>query len=233
MDAYGALFAQVNLQKAEADTTSLQDVESGDAKHQTNNNGSVQLVNSQNSAKALSIANIAGSAANIGQNIAKVDASYGASVIQANKQCAEADAEADQNVTAGKASYLTNNNGSLDLTGSQNGLSSLSVLNAALSAVNVGQNIAYITGKDVYVNQVNCQEAYADSYAGQNVFPAGSKGSQSNNSSIVLDGAQMNTRALSIANVVGSAVNIGQNIACITGAKGAGIYQMNFQLAGR
>jgi len=49
----------------------------------------------------------------------------------------------------------------------------------------------------------------------------------------VLDGAQMNTRALSIANVVGSAVNIGQNIACITGAKGAGIYQMNFQLAGR
>ena len=227
------LFAQVNLQKAEADTASLQDVESGYAKYQTNDNGSVQLVNSQNSAKALSIANIAGSAANIGQNIAKVDASYGASVIQANKQCAEADAEADQNITAGKASYLTNNNGSLDLTGSQNGLSSLSVLNAALSAVNVGQNIAYITGKDVYVNQVNCQEAYADSYAGQNVFPAGSKGSQSNNSSIVLDGAQMNTRALSIANVVGSAVNIGQNIACITGAKGAGIYQMNFQLAGR
>ncbi len=231
VDAHVAGFAQVNSQKADVDTVAGQLVLTGLAADQTNNNGSVQLVGSQNNAKALSIANIADSGANIGQNIAKVDPVSRVDVAQINTQYASVDATAEQIVAGDKVRQQTSNNGSVDLIGSQNGVSALSLVNAALSAVNVGQNIASITGSDVDVNQVNYQKAEADSYADQSVSFKGAKASQSNNSSVVLNNAQMNTSALVIANVAGSAVNIGQNIAYVTGARGIGVYQTNIQKA--
>ncbi len=230
VDAYGALFAQANVQKAKADADAEQFVGALGVNYQTNNNGSVELIDSQNKAKALSLASIADSAANIGQNVAKVDA-QGALFAQANIQDAKVDAEATQTALTGPVANQTNNNGSIELIGSQNGLSALSVLNAAMSAVNMGQNIAYITGKDVTVSEVNYQTAKADADATQAIAFKGGPGSQSNNESIILNGSQMNTSALAIANVAGAAVNIGQNIAYITGAKGMTIYQTSFQKA--
>ena len=59
----------------------------------------------------------------------------------------------------------------------------------------------------------------------------GSSGGQNNRLSIVLDGSQSNTSGMIILNAVGSAVNVGQNIATIYNARGGAIYQTNFQKA--
>jgi uncharacterized protein YsxB (DUF464 family) len=233
VDAKEAAVKQINEQRVYTTASGAQTVRNyGEAEGQTNNNVSVELAGSQNGVQALSVANLAGSAANIGQNIANVDAYSGANVMQANKQEAKARPYAAQTVaTDVGASRVTGNNGSVYLDGSQNGLSALAVVNAALSAVNVGQNIASVTGNDISVHQVNCQEAKTDALESQTVGSKGSVASQSNSSSLVIDSSQMNASAMFIANVSNSAVNYGQNIISISGARGGSLYQTNLQKA--
>jgi hypothetical protein len=228
-----ATVGQVNDQRAYTSASGDQIVKNhGSAEGQTDNNVSVQLAGSQNGAQALSLANLAGAAANIGQNVAAVDTHSGADLMQTNRQDATARTSATQTVASDmEASRVTANNGSVYLNASQNSVSGLAVVNAALSAVNVGQNIASVTGNNISVHQVNCQEANAETGESQMVSARNSAMSRNNSSSVVIDSSQMNAAAMLIANVSGSAVNYGQNIIAISGARGGTLYQTNVQKA--
>ena len=59
-----------------------QTVVSGSATEQVNNNASVRLDDSQNHVQALSVANVASSAANVGQNMASVEVAEAAAFLQ-------------------------------------------------------------------------------------------------------------------------------------------------------
>jgi hypothetical protein len=226
-----AAFLQLNAQAAGIKGTFIQTVMSGDTSKATSNNASIEMTGSQDYVAAASVANLVGSAGNIGQNIATAQAAGRVDATQANLQLAVADVYAKQDVTAGKAASQTNNNGSIDLINSQNGMSALSVVNAVLSAINVGQNIIAACGNDIDINQTNVQYAYAKSRADQSVHYMSSSSTQNDSSSIFLDGSQSNTSGMVIVNATGSAVNVGQNIAYIYNAKGGGVYQTNLQIA--
>ncbi len=228
----GIRVSQVNDQTSWPYTKAYQTVINGDnVDGQNNNNASVQLTDSQNGTHALSLLNLAGSAANVGQNIASVQANW-AKVDQINKQTATATGWAEQLVNGfDEAQNQVSNNGAVQLAGSQNNVSALSIVNASLSSVNIGQNILRATGQDVSVDQVNCQTASNSTVAYQSNIGPGAATSQSNNFSVVLDNSQMNTHALVIANLAGASVNFGQNIACINGARGVSLTQVNIQRA--
>lgn len=203
---------------------------------QDNNNSSVQLNDSQNNASGMSLLNAATSAVNVGQNIATVFNPIGLSlVVQENDQIAVNDASTVQSVVNDIAIVQNNNNGSVQLNDSQNGASGLSVMNIAMSAVNVGQNIANITGSVPFgttVSQINTQVATNNTTKTQTVDNIVVIGPQNNNNnSVQLNGSQAGISGLAIGNIVGSAVNYGQNIAAITGASGITMTQTNIQTA--
>ena len=160
-------FIQTNAQASGVLGTYTQSIMNGDTNKVAANNASIQMVGSQDYVSAESIANLAGSAGNIAQNIATIQAGSHINALQANLQVAAADVYADQQVKSGKTMSQTANNGSIDLINSQNGISALSTVNAAMSAINVGQNIIEACGTDVNIHQVNVQYAYAKSKADQ------------------------------------------------------------------
>ncbi len=230
---------QVNGQVAAARADTEQYVsnaypdDSNTALYQNNNNSSVQLRDSQTEVKALSILNTAGSAANVGQNIARAEAEEVTRAAQVNAQGAFVTAEARQLVYSDEVKGQNNNNASVQLIDSQTNSTALSTMNAAVSAVNVGQNIVSMKQQqDVSVSQANLQLAVTRSSADQYVENYGNVEYQNNNdSSIQLIDSQFSTNALSVANVAGSAVNFGQNMATMTGVKGAALMQLNLQKA--
>ncbi len=140
-----------------------------------------------------------------------------------------------------------NNNGSLVATSSQNDISAVSVLNAAASAVNLGQNIARAEARGwVDLDQLNLQAAtmglapglIASDGAGvaQTVSNSGIDwvtGQTSNNASVQINGSgsQTGMKVLSLANAVYSAVNVGQNVAAVSGNRGLDASQVNAQCA--
>jgi hypothetical protein len=228
---------QFNIQAAVADIETTQVVfNADDAKHQANNNASVQLVGSQNEARALSIANLAASAANIGQNIAKVEAEEDFGVEQVNVQAVVADIEISQTVAnADTVKHQANNKGTVALRGSQNWASALAIINAAASAVNIGQNIAGISGqRDIDVFQTNNQTASVATFPNQTLENDGTVIYQANNgTSVRLIDSQSHASGLVIANVAGSGVNIGQNITSLRGLLGGSVSVVNTQTAYR
>ncbi len=195
VDADRMDFDQMNRQYATADVMADQSVANyGFAiGGQTSNNASVQLTDSQNNVSAVSIANVA-SAANMGQNLAAIDA-RGGSFTQTNDQTAFVSGSANQEVTR-YGEGETNNDAAIHLANSQNHSSALSIVNAAFSAVNASQNIVNISGRDVNVNQVNCQTASSGLSQDQN-GDAGLGGSAPLNrgASIVLTNSQMGLSA--------------------------------------
>ncbi|OPY70905.1 MAG: hypothetical protein A4E57_00220 [Syntrophorhabdaceae bacterium PtaU1.Bin034] len=225
---------QFNIQAAVADIETTQVVfNADDAKHQANNNASVQLVGSQNEARALSIANLAASAANIGQNIAKVKAEEDFGVEQFNIQAAVAEIEPTQVVKSDEVKYQRNNSASVALVGSQNEARALSIANLAASAANIGQNIAKVEAEEDFgVEQVNVQAVVADIEISQTVANADTVKHQANNKgTVALRGSQNWASALAIINAAASAVNIGQNIAGISGQRDIDVFQTNNQTA--
>lgn len=209
---------------------------------QNNNNASVQLNDSQNLASGMSLSNVSNSAANVGQNVADMSSIIGLSAaLQSNTQWAEIYSGPTQYVTNegtwyGSYSILQdNNNSSVQLNNSQNPASGMSILNASTSAVNVGQNIAYVfnpIGLN-YIEQSNDQIAFAYVSAEQVVLNDIAVVQDNNNGSIQLNDSQNGASGLSILNAAISAVNVGQNIADITGAGpyGTTVYQINTQHA--
>jgi hypothetical protein len=209
---------------------------------QNNNNASVQLNDSQNLASGMSLSNVSNSAANVGQNVADMSSIIGLNAaLQSNTQWAEIYSGPTQDVTnvglflAGVSIGQNNNNSSVQLSGSQNDASGMSILNASTSAVNVGQNIANVfnpMGLN-FVGQSNDQIAYADVSAEQVVVNDIAVVQDNNNGSIQLNDSQNGASGLSILNAAISAVNVGQNIANITGAVpfGTTVSQINTQHA--
>jgi hypothetical protein len=165
------------------------------------------------------------SAVNVGQNIAEVDPWKFAHVDQANNQSAIVG-----------ATDTAENSGSIDLAGSQNCTSALSIVNAVASAVNVGMNIAVVEGKCADIHQVNFQCATVMEPVDDQVeatTTTSKSAPNSGSSSIRLADSQVNTSALAIVNAVGSAVNVSRNIAVMNGIRGGSLTQMNFQNAYR
>ncbi|OPY70900.1 MAG: hypothetical protein A4E57_00215 [Syntrophorhabdaceae bacterium PtaU1.Bin034] len=256
---------QKNEQRATAYTNSTQDISNlilSLSLAQDNNNASVQLNGSQNEAKGLSILNSAGSAVNVGQNFAGIFNAAGITLIkQVNEQKAFTGTEtlvngngnsglflqpnqnsilvapsvAEQNIESLVAVLQDNNNGSVQLNDSQNSVEALSLVNAAISAVNVGQNIASVKGLlplGTIVEQKNVQLAVNNSYTDQDVANGLVLGQRNNNGSIQLNESQRYVEGLNVANVAGSAFNVGQNIASVKGITGlTGIVQTNYQAA--
>ncbi len=219
-----AAFLQLNLQLAAAYDGSAQTVESDAVTKQANNNGSVQLLGggSQNYAHAMSLANIAGSAANIGQNVASVEGVGRISptlvaFAQGNVQVALEAAPVNQTVMSDGVMQQANNNGSVQAVDSQNDGKAISMANMAATAGNIGQNIASVGAANVYFAQANLQVAGLDTAVTQEVGSKGVMKQASNNASIQLIDSQSVTSALSMLNAAGSAANVGQNIADVTG----------------
>lgn len=119
---------------------------------QNNNNGSVQLNNSQNGAASMMTLNTSLSAANSAMNIASITGStpFGTMVSQYNEQTATNDIGAvDSSQTVSNGVVIlgqNNNNGSVQLNSSQVGTTGMVILNAANSATNIGLNIANVSG---------------------------------------------------------------------------------------
>jgi hypothetical protein len=209
---------------------------------QDNNNASVQLTGSQNGASAMSLSNVSNSAANVGQNVASLFDIVGLDIaVQSNTQSAVIDSGPEQDVTnagtffASISLFQDNNNSSVQLNGSQNGADGVSLLNASTSAVNVGQNIASVfnpIGLN-FVEQSNDQFAFAEVEAEQTVLNDIAVVQDNNNGSVQLNDSQNGASGLSILNAAMSAVNVGQNIADITGAVpfGTTVSQANTQYA--
>jgi hypothetical protein len=209
---------------------------------QDNNNASVQLNGSQNGASAMSLSNVSNSAANVGQNVASMWDIIGIDIaLQSNTQWAEIYSGPEQDVTnvgvflASVSFFQDNNNSSVQLNGSQNPASGMSLLNASTSAVNVGQNIASVYNPIELnlVDQSNDQFAYAEVEAEQSVSNDIAVVQDNNNGSVQLNDSQNGASGLSILNAAMSAVNVGQNIANITGAVpfGTTVSQTNTQYA--
>lgn len=198
---------------------------------------SIGLSNSQNNTSALSLVNAAASLVNVGQNVAKVDSWKLAHVDQANYQSATVGLVMDGAATSssGNGSAQTSGSGLIDLAGSQNCTSALSIVNAVASAVNVGMNIAVVEGKYADIHQTNFQCAIATPIIEQNgeSTTTSTSAMNSGSSAIRLADSQVNASALAIVNAVGSAVNIGRNIAVMNGVRGGSVTQMNFQNAYR
>ena len=157
---------------------------------QINNAGSVQVYDgAQNSVNAIALTNAAQSAVNVGQNIASVK-NGPFDVTQLNRQTAFSEADASQYVTNyGKTSNQFNNDGSVQIWDAQNAVSADSLVNAAASAVNVGQNVADVTSMgDTNVKQTNKQSAQIDATEityGQTVENKGMTDHQNNNAESV------------------------------------------------
>ena len=209
---------------------------------QANNNGSVDLGGSaQSKISALALGNAAASALNIGQTLASLSQTDGIYVHQVNYQEASSDASAVQYVTnygivAGQAS----NNGSVVAGGTaQKDASGLAIANAALSAVNIGQNFISSTAYDLTASQKNKQDATNFAATEQTVKNKKDVAGQSNFSSAVAigDAAQSYLQTDALTNTANSAVNVGQNIlsADLTGSKmterGFSFNQKNYQTA--
>ncbi len=201
-----------------------------DVENQNNNNASAQIGGgAQSCVDVVSLANVAGSAANIGQNFASITGGKEVRVHQANYQNATSTTGTVQMVyNRDDVQNQNNNNGSVQLAAAQNKATSNSILNAAVSAVNIGQNIAQAdVSKEAFVRQHNDQNMQVSSVAEQYVTNRDEVEQQyNNNASVQLSDAQNETKGLSILNAAASAVNVGQNVAAVV-AKGAKVYQKN------
>ncbi|WP_456465100.1 beta strand repeat-containing protein [Persephonella sp.] len=207
---------------------------------QDNNNASVQLNGSQNNVSTTLLQNSAVSATNVGQNIVSLINPEGFSqVTQENIQEASNEFYLDDHtITNDFAIAQDNNNGSIQLNDAQNGVSSLMTLNSAVSAVNVGMNIADVNGSVPFgtiVSQSNIQTAENDlggvdtsQTVNNNVVILGQ---DNNNGSVQLNNSQVGTTGMVILNTANSATNVGLNIANITGASGWTINQTTIQSA--
>jgi hypothetical protein len=241
------IVSQKNDQHAKSDTKSKQAVVNLFASlplAQDNNNASVQMNDSQSHVRGLSVLNAAASAVNVGQNIATVYNAYSGitAVEQVNEQKAFNggirfwdDSKADQFVVSLASLAQDNNNASVQLNDSQNHAAGLSIVNAAMSAVNVGQNITSVTGLlplGTTMHQKNIQFAYNNVDTDQVVVTGCSFDQDNNNGSVQLNNSQKHTQGLTIANVAGSAFNAGLNIGSVWGITGlTGIVQTNCQTA--
>lgn len=236
------LISQSNEQYADAWTWSWQEVDNIESFGlaydivQNNNNAAVQLNNSQNNATGLSLTNSSLSAVNVAQNLLYLDNSIGFSLVnQINTQEATSDAYAEQYVYNEIAETQNNNNGAIQLNNSQNDVSSMSVLNSTLSAVNNALNIAAVNGSTPFgtvLNQTNDQYAEASAHVLQTINNTVVIAGQNNNSgSVQLNNTQAGTSAMVLANTADSAANYGLNMASVTGASGWTINQATYQTA--
>ncbi len=241
------IVSQKNDQKARSETKSKEAVVNLFVSlplAQDNNNASVQLNDSQSHVRGLSILNAAASAVNIGQNIASVyNAGSGITAVkQVNEQkafnggfCFWDESKAGQFVVSLASLAQDNNNASVQLNDSQNYAAGLSIVNAAMSAVNVGQNIAGVAGRfplGTIVDQKNIQFAYNNADTDQVVVTGFSVDQDNNNGSVQLNDSQKHTQGLTIANIANSAFNAGLNIGSVRGITGlTGIVQTNCQTA--
>ena len=213
---------------------------------QDNNNNSVQVNGGQDNANAMSFLNASASAANVGQNVGSLTSLAQIGLIgQYNYQ--ESESITTNSQTVDNLSLVldvnaaqNNNNGSVQVNGAQNNVSTLSFANAASSAMNVGQNILNMSdllGVDL-AEQINSQSAYNSSYSEQAITNNGvflasvSLAQDNNNASVQLNNSQNNGSGLSFINTSNSALNNGMNIANITNPLGlTAISQMNDQYA--
>ncbi|WP_200762617.1 beta strand repeat-containing protein [Nitrosophilus alvini] len=216
---------------------------------QNNNSGSVQANDGQNNVAAMSLANSATSAVNVAQNVGGY-ASFAqiGIVAQDNTQVAEAwDTGSWQYVEnvgffgLALTALQNNNNGAVQLNEGQRDFEGMSLANSAQSAVNVGQNLAYMSdwiGVNIAVQSNDQTATTVFNGEGQTVIN-GSLGdavtlAQSNNNAAVQanGGAQDGAQAMSIANSSASAVNVAQNAAYISSLVQIGaIGQENIQSA--
>ncbi len=202
---------------------------------------SVQLGdNAQAGISAMAVANTAASALNIAQSLAAVKDSSDVSVSQVNSQGAYNTGFDEQQIkNHGKVAYQNNNNGSVQAGGaSQEGMKTLAAANIATSAVNIGQNLLFVTNADdLSATQKNDQ--YAENYAetSQKIKNKEDVARQNNNNGSVQlgDSAQSSAKALVLANIANSAANIGQNVLDPTAAgetkEGNSFSQKNYQTA--
>lgn len=236
------LAEQVNSQYALNESSSVQTVTNTGtflasiSLAQENNNGSVQLNSSQSNASGLSFVNATNSALNNGMNIASIQNPLGLSAIsQMNDQVASNASYAEQTVTNDVSVAQNNNNGSVQMNNSQNGISSMAVLNTSLAALNNGVNIAYVTGSSPFgtiVSQSNYQTAINDSDSTQTISnTVVIAGQNNNNGSVQLNNSQTGASSLILANIVNSAANTGFNMAAISGASGWTLNQVSVQRA--
>ncbi len=240
------LAEQVNNQYAysysegDQDITNIGAFLAGVSIAQDNNNASVQLNGAQDNSTGMLIQNSAASATNSGQNIADVFNPIGFSYLnQSNVQEAYNEFYFDtQEITNDIAVAQDNNNGSIQLNGSQSNVSSMMTMNTALAAANSAMNIAYITGSDPFgtvLSQSNVQTAENDlgamdsSQTVDNVVVI--FGQDNNNGSVQLNNAQVGANGMAILNAANSGVNVGFNIANVTGASGTTITQTAVQSA--
>jgi hypothetical protein len=228
---------QANCQSAVSETDTVQGVYNWAVQNQNNNNGSVQLAAAQNRTTSNSIVNAAISAVNVGQNIAQASVCKEAFVEQFNDQYTDVSWGGDQYVTSGDGMERQyNNNAAVQLTDAQNEAKGLSILNAAASAVNVGQNVAAVEAMDARVRQTNDNQTAVVNVNPDDPRIDNERGAedQYNNSSSVYgtgSGSQKQVQVVSLANIATSAANIGQNIADVKADKWASVKQKNDQFA--
>lgn len=242
---------QLNHQTADNDSYLRQEVKNAGVFEagalQDNNNGSVRAVGAQGWTSAMSLSNVANSAVNVGQNIVGIRDFAGLDIAeQKNDQYAQLNTKSKQSTENFFASFVLkqdNDNASVKMVGSQNHARGLSILNAAASPVNIGQNIASVRNALsglTFVRQINEQAAFnggvrfwEDSRASQFVFSPVSFAQDNSNASVLLDHSQNDAAGLSIVNAAMSAVNVGQNIAGVSGEFPLGtiIDQKNIQFA--
>jgi len=239
--------SQSNIQYAENRTLAYQEIDNASwvlevNTFQDSNNASVQAEGAQGNISAMIISNVANSAANVAQNIANLSDIVGLDfAMQSNTQEAYNYSDVEQDITnlgVFAASYSLaqdNNNASVQLSGSQNNTSALSILNASTSAVNVGENIAAVFNPIGfnYLEQSNNQTAVNSVTAYQDVYNDIAIAQDNNNGSVQLNNSQNYASGLSILNASVSAVNVGLNIASLTGSVpfGTVVSQTNTQYA--
>ncbi len=235
----GITLTQSNDQYAENHEYSSQTIDNGSTvSAQNNNNASVQMNDSsQMGATAGVVSNVAGSAMNIGQNIASITNSSAIGLSQSNSQFATNEGYDEQYITnAANNSTQNNNNSSVQVNSQAQSSSSTMVLNnTSSSASNIGQNVIYVDGLlNSSISQSNYQEAYNDKIPYQEIYNGGSTTMQNNNNGSVQinDDGQRDSSSIALTNTANSAKNVGQNIISATNMNGVNVIsQSNEQYA--
>ncbi|WP_200762614.1 beta strand repeat-containing protein [Nitrosophilus alvini] len=243
----GNSFDQLNIQSADNWGWNVQAISNEGAavanSAQDNINGSVEILEGQNRFEGMALANTVMSASNIAQNFASGKNWDGVNIgMQENSQDASSAVYSEQyigNNSLGSQDTWGqyNDNGSVQATGGQNEINALSVSNAAGSAQNIAQNVAYYESFSNVssIEQLNRQSALSDTYAYQDISNVAQNNDnngyqQNNNAAVQILGTQNNENVASFANSAMSAVNIGQNILVISDTQGTdNADQLNIQ----
>ncbi len=194
--------------------------------YQQNNNGSIQLIATQNGYETMVLSNSAASAVNISQNVATIEDVSGTDTVeQQSTQSAYSAVDSVQRVlfegvdlAIGKQN---NNNASVQLNGAQNDFRGFAIVNSVSSAVNAGQNVAFIENPNgmSQIVQNNYQDSFAVASFNQEIINGGGDGQNNNNGVVQLNGSQNDISSYVVLNSIGSAVDSETNIASINGSR--------------